>query len=87
FPKTMWTIFVIFVPFLGALVYLIARGDSMAQRQVDAARQHEAAFQDYVKQTAGTPSSADEIAKLAALKDQGVLTEQEFAAQKAKLLT
>jgi hypothetical protein len=85
--KTLWVIFVVFLPFLGVLIYVIVRGKSMGQRQMDAAREREAAFQDYVRQTAGTSSSADEIAKLAALKDQGVLTEQEFAAQKAKLLS
>ena len=85
--KALWVIFLVFMPFLGVLIYLIARGNSMTQREVRAARDREAQFQDYVKQTAGTSSSADEIAKLAALKDQGVLTEQEFAAQKAKLLS
>jgi hypothetical protein len=85
--KTMWVIFVVFLPFLGVLVYLLARGNSMSQREIRAAQAREAEFQAYVKQTAGTGSGADEIAKLAALRDQGVLSEQEFAAQKAKLLS
>jgi hypothetical protein len=88
FSKTLWVIFVVFLPFLGVLIYLLARGDSMTQREIKSARDRELAFQDYVKQTAaGSTSSADEISKLAALKDQGVITEQEFAAQKAKLLS
>ena len=87
FAKALWVIFLVFMPFLGVLIYLIARGDSMTRREVKAAQDREAEFQSYVKQTAGTASSADEIAKLAALKDQGVLTEEEFAAHKAKLLS
>ncbi|HUW04176.1 MAG TPA: SHOCT domain-containing protein [Acidimicrobiales bacterium] len=84
--KGLWSIFVLFAPFLGVFVYLIARGHSMAQRDVDAARSNEAEFRSYVQQAAGTGGSADEIAKLAELRDSGVLTEAEFADQKAKLL-
>jgi hypothetical protein len=87
FSKAMWLIFVILLPFLGVFVYLIARGDDMHKRELQDAKNNEAAFQDYVKQAAGSgTSSAEEITKLAALKDQGVLTEAEFQAQKAKLL-
>jgi hypothetical protein len=86
--KALWALFVIFLPFLGVFLYVIVRGKHMQQRDLQAAQAREQDFQAYVKQTAGsTTSSADEIAKLAALKDQGVLTDQEFAAQKAKLLS
>jgi predicted PurR-regulated permease PerM len=86
FAKALWVIFVIFLPFLGALVYIIAQGDSMAQRDLQSAKAQQDAFDGYVRQTAGTSSSADEIAKLAALKDKGTITDAEFAAQKAKIL-
>jgi Short C-terminal domain/Phospholipase_D-nuclease N-terminal len=85
--KAAWLIFVIILPFLGVFVYLIARGGKMGERDMQQARAQEAAFQDYVRQTAGTaPSTADEITKLTQLKDQGVITDAEFNAQKAKLL-
>lgn len=85
--KALWIAFVIILPFLGVLVYVIARGGKMNERATkDAAAQMQA--QDgYIRQVAGTGgSSADELAKLADLHDKGVLTDQEFAAQKAKLL-
>ena len=85
--KALWVIFVIILPFLGIFVYLIARGKSMAERRMGEAIDQKKAMDAYVRETAGTSvSSADEIAKLAQLKDQGVLTEAEFNAQKAKLL-
>ncbi len=84
--KAGWAIFVIILPFLGVLVYLIARGGSMHERDVKEAQAQQQAFDDYVKQTAGSANSADELAKLASLRDQGVLSEAEFTAQKAKLL-
>ena len=85
--KALWVIFVIILPFLGIFVYLIARGKSMAERRMGEAIDQKKAMDAYVRETAGSSvSSADEIAKLAQLKDQGVLTDAEFAAQKAKLL-
>jgi hypothetical protein len=85
--KAGWTLFVIVTPFLGVLIYLIARGKSMQERSIKDATDAEAARRDYIRQTAGTSAStADELSKLAALKDQGVLTAQEFEAQKAALL-
>jgi hypothetical protein len=86
FAKTLWVIFVIFLPFLGVFVYIISQGDSMNQRDLQSAKAQQDAFDGYVRQTAGTTSSADEIAKLAALKDKGTITDAEFAAQKAKIL-
>jgi hypothetical protein len=85
--KALWLIFVVIVPFLGVFLYLIVHGGSMAQNELDAAQAQQAAFDSYVRQTAGTTSSADELAKLATLKEQGVITDAEFAAQKAKLLS
>ena len=87
--KALWVLFVAFLPFLGVLVYLISRGNGMAQRELDQAVAQKEAFEEYVRSTAGGSASggtADELAKLADLKAQGVLSEQEFAAQKAKLL-
>ena len=87
--KALWVIFVIILPFLGIFVYLIARGGKMHERAEQAAQQQQKAFDDYVKQTAGTSgdNSADQLAKLADLKAQGVLTDAEFEAQKAKILS
>lgn len=85
--KALWTIFVILLPFLGTLVYLVARGGSMVQRDVERADQRDQAFQAYVRQAAASGTgTADELRKLADLKDQGVLTEAEFAQRKAVLL-
>ena len=86
--KALWVIFIIVLPFLGVFVYLIARGGKMHERAADQAAQQQKAFDQYVKQAAGTPgeSSADQLHKLADLKTQGVLTDAEFEAQKAKIL-
>jgi len=86
FAKALWSIFVIIVPFLGVFLYVIVRGRSMSERDVADAKQREAEFQAYVRETAGSAGSAEEIAKLADLRDKGVITDEEFAAQKAKLL-
>lgn len=84
--KAMWTIFIIVIPWLGVLIYLIARGDSMADRQVQAAAAQERAARAYIQDAAGGTSTADELKKLTDLKASGVLTDAEFQAQKAKLL-
>ena len=84
--KALWVLFIIILPFLGVLVYLIARGGKMHEHQLQAAKQQQQAFNSYVKEAAGT-NSADELAKLADLKDKGVITNEEFEAQKAKLLS
>jgi ABC-type multidrug transport system fused ATPase/permease subunit len=85
--KALWVIFVIIFPFLGILVYLIARGGKMHERAEAQAAEQQKAFNAYVKQAAGSGSSADDLVKLADLKDKGVLTDAEFEAQKAKLLS
>jgi hypothetical protein len=84
--KAFWALFVIVIPWLGVLVYLIARGTSMAERDVADAVAQEEAVQAYIRQAAGSPSPADELAKLAALHAQGAITDSEYAQQKAKLL-
>src|SRR5688572_26718173 len=81
--KALWCIFVIVAPFLGTFVYVIARGKKMTEHDIEAAQASQAAFQEYVRSAAGSGSSADELAKLADLKQQGVLTDAEFEAQKA----
>jgi type VI protein secretion system component VasK len=86
--KAGWTIFIILLPFLGVLVYLIARGKSMQERALKQAAEQEKMTRQYIQEVSGASgaSAADEIAKLAALRDQGVLTNEEFTAQKAALL-
>lgn len=87
FGKALWSIGVIVLPLLGTLMYLIVRGDGMARRDVKQAQDAEAAFRDYVRSTAGSGGgTADELSKLADLHAKGVLTDDEFATQKAKLL-
>ena len=85
--KTLWILFVIFLPFHGVFVYLIARGNSMAERDIKQAQDADAAMKQYIRSTVDTSGgSAAEIEKLAALKAQGVLTDEEFQAAKAKAL-
>lgn len=84
--KTFWILFVVVLPFLGVLIYVIARGNEMAGREMKQAQANEAATQQYIRQAASTGSSADEIAKLAALRDQGVLSAEEFETQKQAVL-
>jgi|ERR1700722_13911710 ABC-type multidrug transport system fused ATPase/permease subunit len=86
--KALWVIFIIILPFLGVFVYLIARGGSMHERRAQEVQQQQKAFDSYVRQAAGTPGAdtASQLTKLADLKSQGVLTDAEFEAQKAKIL-
>jgi hypothetical protein len=80
-------IFVILFPFLGILVYLIARGKGMQKRTVEEAQAADTAFRQYVQQAAGSGgSTADELEKLASLREKGVISSDEFETQKAKLL-
>lgn len=87
--KALWTLFLIVVPWLGALVYLIARGSSMQARAAAHAARSEDAFRHYVRETAaeGKPSTADELAKLATLRDRGAISEQDYERAKAMVLT
>jgi len=87
--KALWTIFIIILPFLGVLVYLIVRGNSMQERALQDAANRESEFRGYVQSVAGASGgggAADEIAKLADLRDKGVISDAEFQAAKAKAL-
>ena len=84
--KALWVIFLIVLPFLGALVYLIAQHDGMAQRQADAARGQKEQMDDYVRSVASTGGAAAEIDKAKQLLDSGAITQPEFDALKAKAL-
>ena len=85
--KALWIIFIIILPFLGILVYLIARGGKMQEHAVQAAQQQDAMAREYIQSVAaGGGGSADEISRLADLKAKGVITDEEFQAGKAKAL-
>ncbi|HEY1445214.1 MAG TPA: SHOCT domain-containing protein [Acidimicrobiales bacterium] len=86
--KALWCIFIIILPFLGVFVYLIARGGKMHERQAQQAVEQQKAFDSYVREAAGAPGAdtASQLSKLADLKNQGVLTEEEFQSEKTKLL-
>ena len=87
FAKAVWVFFLIFLPILTALVYLIARGEGMAQRGVAAAKAAQDDAESYIRQvSAGAASPADEIARAKALLDDGSINQQEFDALKAKAL-
>ncbi len=86
--KALWFLFVLLIPLVGVLVYLVARGGSMHERAARQAQQQDQAFREYVQTAAQTPgSSADQLDKLASLRDRGVITAQEFDREKAKVLT
>ncbi len=88
--KALWVLFIIILPILGSLVYLIVRGRSMQERAAEDYQEREKAFRGYVRDAAGTTggaSVADEVSKLATLRDSGALSAEEFEAQKAKLLS
>jgi hypothetical protein len=84
--KAGWTVFVIVLPFLGVLVYLIARGSKMYERQAREAQAREAQFRTYVKDAAGG-GTAEELAKLVELKQRGAISEAEFEQGKTKVLS
>ena len=84
--KALWFIFVLFIPLIGVLVYLIARGSSMQQRAQREAQQQDQQFRAYVQDAAGSGSTADQLTKLADLRDRGVITPEEFEREKAKVL-
>lgn len=88
--KAVWVFFLIILPWLGALIYLIARGGSMHERSVQQAARNEEQFRAYVQQAAGSGggggSTADELAKLADLKASGHLSDADYEAAKAKIL-
>jgi hypothetical protein len=83
--KALWVFFIIILPFLGVLVYVIARGGKMREHQIADVESQQKAFDSYVRETAGA-TPADQLHKLADLKDRGVISDAEFDAQKAKIL-
>jgi hypothetical protein len=86
--KTFWVIFVIIIPWLGILVYLIARGGGMQERQLEQMKQVQQAQAEYIKSVAGPAggSAADQIASAKGLLDSGTITQAEFDKLKAKAL-
>ncbi len=84
--KAVWIFFVIILPFLGILLYLIVRGSGMAQRAVKAQQEAQAQMDDYIRSTTGGGNSADQIAQAKALLDAGTIDQAEFDKLKAKAL-
>lgn len=84
--KALWMIFLIFVPFLTALVYLIARGRGMTERQIEGMQQARADTDSYIRSVASADSPATDIAKAKALLDAGTITPAEFESLKARAL-
>ncbi len=83
--KAVWILFLIFVPFLTALIYVIARGRGMAERSIKQDRQYQAATDEYIRNVAGS-SASDEISKAQALLDAGTINATEFNSLKARAL-
>jgi hypothetical protein len=84
--KAGWVLLLLVLPFLGALIYLIARGEGMRDRTVREQADMQRHMDAYVRETAGTGSSVDELAKLSELRDKGAISDEEFERAKAKLL-
>ncbi|MFE5714770.1 SHOCT domain-containing protein [Streptomyces sp. NPDC056501] len=91
--KAGWLILCLLLPFIGVLIYVLVRGTGMTERETARAKEAETAFQDYIRTSAagssgasGAGGGADELARLADLKEKGALTEEEFRKAKAKLL-
>ncbi len=85
--KTLWMVFVLFLPFLGVFAYVIARGDAMAQHAAEVQEQREAAAQQYIRDAAGTgPNVADQLGQLSRLRADGAISDADYEAAKAKIL-
>ena len=86
--KALWFVFVLFIPLIGVLAYLIVRGDSMHERSVQQARHQDEELRSYIQKAASDSpaSTADQLAKLADLRDRGVISPEEFDREKAKVL-
>ncbi|GAA1962018.1 SHOCT domain-containing protein [Microbacterium deminutum] len=84
--KALWVLFLVFVPFLAAFIYLIARGRKMSQRQVDQARQAQAETDSYIREVAGSTSPTAEIESAKKLLDSGAITQAEFDTLKTRAL-
>lgn len=86
FQKALWVLGIIVLPWLGVIIYLLIDGDGMAERSTRAAAKVEEMRRNYIRDVAGH-SVADELSKLAELREKGVITASEFETQKAKLLS
>ena len=84
--KALWFLFVLLIPLIGVLVYLIVRGGSMQERSAREAQQQDQEFRSYVQEAASSGTPAEQLAKLADLRDRGVITLAEFEREKAKIL-
>ena len=84
--KALWTILIIFLPYIGIFAYLIARGGKMAERQAKSMQKQQAAMDSYIRDTASSGSDADQLATLAELHTSGKLDDAEYATAKAKVL-
>ena len=84
--KTLWIIVIILIPLLGILIYLIARGHGMQERQIEQAKEMQAAQAEYIQSVAGSGNSADQIASAKKLLDEGTISQDEFDKIKAKAL-
>ena len=84
--KAAWVVFVIVLPFLGVLIYLIANGSEMTQRRIEHSQRQQSQFDDYVKTVASPGGAAGEIEKAKGLLDSGTITQAEFDSLKAKAL-
>jgi len=84
--KALWFLFVLFIPLIGVLVYLIARGGKMQERAVRDSQERDKQFRSYVQDAAGSQNTADQLTKLADLRDRGVITADEFEREKAKVI-
>jgi len=84
--KAVWVLFLVFLPFLGVLVYLIARGNGMRDRMIAQQREVQQATDAYIRQTVSASSPAEELSKLADLREKGAITEEEFQSLKAKVV-
>jgi len=85
--KVGWLILVLVLPYLGVFIYVVARGGSMGRRDLEQAQARDEAFKAYVRSATPAGGSAEELTKLAELKDRGVITDAEFQQQKAKILS
>ena len=84
--KAGWSVVIIFVPYLGIFGYLIARGDQMAARELQAAQNQEEAMRSYIRSAAGGSNQADQLSSLTSLHSSGKLTDEEFAAAKSRVI-
>ena len=84
--KTLWIVAILFLPFLGVFIYLIANGDDMARRNIESAEAARADMDDYVRSVAGSGGAAAEIERAKGLLDSGAISQSEFDSIKAKAL-